>query len=118
MIRPFDIAIFLAGALTIVALGTNVYSGEAETLRVIQGHQQGEQFPLDQSREVRVAGPLGTTVIEIDHGRARVVSSPCRQKICIRSGWLKSAGDTTACVPNRVSATLLGRDARFDAVSF
>ena len=119
MIRPADVVILLAGVLLVALLGIDAWSGERATvLRVTQGTHTHEDFPLSVTRTLSLDGPLGTTRIEIRDGRARVVASPCTQKICIRSGWLANAGDASACVPNRVSLVLLGSDARFDAMSF
>ncbi|MGE5552493.1 MAG: NusG domain II-containing protein [Betaproteobacteria bacterium] len=39
-------------------------------------------------------------------GRARVIASPCRDKICIRFGWLAKLHDLSACIPNRVLVTV------------
>ncbi|MGI6131666.1 MAG: NusG domain II-containing protein [Bacillota bacterium] len=55
-----------------------------------------------EKRTIRVEGPLGITVVEVEGTRAHVVSSPCPDKICIRMGWLERAGDYAACLPNRV----------------
>lgn len=118
MIRAGDIAIALAGVALIIALGANVYSeSKLHTVHVAHANHV-EQFPAWQDRVVRVPGTLGETVIEIRDGRVRVVASPCAQKLCLRAGWLESAGDATACVPNKVSVALLGEDPRFDAINF
>lgn len=53
-------------------------------------------------RTVRVAGPLGETVVEIRNCSARVVDSPCREKVCVKMGWVRAPGDWVACVPNGV----------------
>ena len=56
---------------------------------------------------IEVPGPLGITVVELDGLRARVISSPCPDKICIKMGWLERPGDYAACLPNRVLAEVL-----------
>ncbi|HEX7047979.1 MAG TPA: NusG domain II-containing protein [Gammaproteobacteria bacterium] len=119
MIRPGDIVIALAGAAVIAVLALNIYSDAApHIVRVTQGDREAVDHPAWEDRKFSVAGPLGETVIEIHDGRARIVQSPCRKKICIRAGWLDAAGDVAACVPNRVSIALLGNDPRFDAINF
>lgn len=119
MIRPGDVVILLLGAVLIALLGVNAWSaGDATTLRVTQGERAHVDYSLAAPRIVEVAGPLGTTRIEIRDGRARVVASPCTRKICMRSGWLEASGEATACIPNRVSLVLLGGETRFDAMSF
>lgn len=114
-----DVVILLGGAWLVALAGFNAWSTEhATTLRVTQGGHEPRDFPLAATRVVEVTGPLGTTRIEIQDGRARITASPCSQKLCMRHGWLDSPNDATACLPNRVSLVLLGGDARFDATSF
>lgn len=57
---------------------------------------------LTQQKEFSVQGPLGSTVVQVRDGEARIVSSPCPDKICIRMGWLKSSGQSAVCVPNHI----------------
>ncbi len=71
---------------------------------VIYGPDAVARVPLADValRRVRVPGPLGETVVEIEGGVARIVESPCRAKVCMRMGIVSSPGDWVACVPNRV----------------
>jgi hypothetical protein len=75
-------------------------------------------LPLYPDQELHIQGALGESVIRIEQGRARFVASACTNKVCIQRGWIDAAGQTSACLPNRVSIQVLGRDARFDAVNF
>ena len=65
-------------------------------------------LPLDEDRTVSVEGPLGKTLIEIKERRVRVTDSPCRNKLCIRQGWVRSG--TIICLPNRVVITVGDHD--------
>ena len=67
-----------------------------------------QNVPLDADveRTIAVQGPLGVTRIEIRGSSARVVSSPCPDKICVRMGWLSRVGEYAACLPNRVVMTV------------
>lgn len=119
MIRPGDIFIALLGVAGILLLAFRAHDGgQAQTLEVLHANNSLQQYSLAHDRMLHVDGPLGETVIEVRDGRVRVVASPCTAKLCIRAGWLDSAGAATACVPNRVSIALLGRDPRFDAINF
>ncbi|MFO0753703.1 MAG: NusG domain II-containing protein [Thermodesulfovibrionales bacterium] len=73
--------------------------------------------PLSADRTVEVEGPLGRTVIEIRHGRARVTDSPCRNRICMHQGWIRSGA--VVCLPNRVMMRVTGAEAgrELDGVS-
>lgn len=113
-------AVIIAFAVVLVAvLGSRIYTNAVpRMLRITDSGHEHTDYPAWQARRITVRGPLGETVIEIDDGRARVLASPCTQKLCVRSGWLDAAGEATACVPNRVSIVLLGDDLRYDAMNF
>ncbi len=80
----------------------------------------GREFsvPLNEDRTLELRGPLGISVIEIRNGQVRFVASPCRGKQCIHAGWLKQGGEFAACLPNRISVAVRGRDRRFDSINF
>jgi len=48
--------------------------------------------------------------VEIRGGTVRVIDSPCPDKICIAAGAISRTGQFIACLPNRVSIALEGRD--------
>ena len=74
-------------------------------------------FPLKTDRIAQVQGPLGTTEIEIRKGRARIVRSPCKLKVCIKSGYIQYADRLSACLPNKVVVRIEGESQRgLDAV--
>jgi len=73
---------------------------------------------LRTNRMLHITGPLGESIIEINNGRTRFVSSPCTRQVCIHSGWLSNTGGFSACLPNRISLTLVGQHPRFDAINF
>ena len=41
---------------------------------------------------------------------AAFISSDCPDKICVNTGWLKYAGQSAACMPNRVSIHIAGNN--------
>ena len=75
------------------------------------------RFPLDQDQKTHVKGPLGLTEIEVKNGRARIIRSPCKNKVCIKSGYIRYADRLAACIPNRVVVRIVGKSHRgVDAV--
>lgn len=79
----------------------------------------GGRHALDRDRDIVVEGRLGPSLLRVQDGRVRFVSSPCRNKVCVHSGWLSHGGDAAACLPNRVSISLSGdAGSGLDAVSF
>lgn len=90
----------------------------AAGVRVARAGETLAHYPLHVDRRFSVNGPLGETVLEIRDGAIRFVSSPCRHKICVRSGWHRRAGGVAACVPNRLSVVLDGGDDELDAMNY
>ena len=75
------------------------------------------RLPLNQDQITHVKGPLGLTEIEVKKGRARIARSPCKSKVCIKSGYIRYADRLAACIPNRVVVRIVGKSHRgVDAV--
>jgi hypothetical protein len=84
---------------------------------VVCGGETAIRIPLDRDQPaVRVRGPLGETVVEVRDGAARVVESPCRDKVCVKMGVVRDPGDWAACLPNRV-VVRVDAPAAIDAVT-
>jgi len=119
-LKVLDLAA-LAAALAVIALASaRAYTGRpgAELLH-LRGPGGEWVYPLGTDRTVTVSGPLGDTVVEVRDGQARVLSSPCAEKLCVRSGAIARPGQWIACLPNRVFLDVRGRSRRSaDAVSF
>ncbi|MBI2382646.1 MAG: NusG domain II-containing protein [Gammaproteobacteria bacterium] len=91
----------------------------AAAVELRSGREVVARYPLDRDRRVDVQGRLGVSVLDIRDGRVRFIASPCRNKVCIHAGWLRHSGEAAACLPNRVSVSLIGGvEAEFDAVAF
>ncbi len=108
-LRPLDFVITIAAIAAIVVSSLSVYSAKSGPLRVVVTGRDGEWiYPLDANREIDVAGPLGTTKVEIQGKVARVEDSPCANKTCIAMGGIASAGQWVACLPNKVLVRIEG----------
>ncbi len=120
-IRPLsgDYLILVLALLFILWLFSHYWTWQSATrLQIYQGGHLFATLTLDQQREVSIHGPLGLTLIEIDHGRARVHASPCSNQYCVHQGWLAHAGQAAFCVPNRVSVRLMGDSPSFDSLNY
>ena len=52
---------------------------------------------------------------------ARFERADCPDGLCVKRGWLKTPGDTAACLPNRVVVALISEsadDGKVDAVAY
>jgi len=57
-------------------------------------------------------------VVEIDGLRTRVVSSPCRDKLCVNAGWLERPGEIAVCLPQRVVVEIRGVREGVDSIAY
>lgn len=116
-----------AGDLLVLgcALGVCVLSaltlwqgGRPDKAIIRAGGRVFAEVDLKAPRVVEVPGPIGTTRIEVQPGRARVASDPGPRQYCVRQGWLSSAGAVAICAPNEVSLSLSGRTADYDSLNY
>lgn len=73
--------------------------------------QDGEirfSAPLAESGRARIDGPLGTTVVDIADGGARVTEASCPHRLCMGMGTVARRGEVIACLPNRVLVRVVG----------
>ena len=91
---------------------------DAGYLQIQAGNNAPITEELSPDRTLHIHGPLGDSVIAVNNGRARFISSPCKGQVCVQTGWLQASGDLAACLPNRISLTLLGQHPLFDAINF
>jgi hypothetical protein len=56
-------------------------------------------------------------VVAVRQGRVRVLSSSCKQQLCVRKGWVGRAHDPIICIPNRITIEVTGTDSDYDVIS-
>ncbi len=124
-LKFLDYLIILFAISLIAVSSLYVYGDESGNLYVhIKSVSREWLLPLGkEKRIVNVKGPLGITEVEIDRTSVRIIKSPCRNKICIRSGSISKPGQWIACLPNRVIVSIGGKESRgtkgyVDAVNF
>jgi len=96
----------------------NSFGRPGEVVVSLNGRIFG-RYSLQGKSTLRLEGEQGESEIEIRDGRARMVSSPCLQKTCVKNGWISKPGDCIVCAPNRVVIKIAGeRDKQSpDAIS-
>lgn len=69
-------------------------------------HSSGSlHVPTTKDTVLEISGPLGKTIIKIENRSARVLASPCPEKVCIRMGQVRQGSEIVVCAPNRVLIT-------------
>ncbi|MCE1240919.1 MAG: NusG domain II-containing protein [Azonexaceae bacterium] len=119
LIRPGDWLVLLLGA-AVVGLSVPMFwqGGLADRAIVRQEGRVFAEVDLKAKKQLAVPGPLGTTLIAVEPGRARVVSDPGPRQYCVKQGWLMRPGEIAICAPNRVSLQIAGRTKVYDSLSY
>jgi len=108
-------ALLILNGWLFASWGTGFSKGDWVVVTVNQ--KETIRLSLDQDQTTHVKGPLGLTEIEVKKRRARIVRSPCKNKVCIKSGYIRYADRLVACIPNRVVVRIVGKSHRgVDAV--
>ena len=87
---------------------------ESSTVKIEVDGKPVYLLPLDKDRTVSVEGPEGRTAVEIRGRKVRINESPCRNKLCIKQGWIRSGA--IICLPNRIVVTVGDRDGKHEIV--
>ncbi len=119
LIKPGDWLVIVLGVLLVgVSFPLFWQGGLADRAIVRQNGQVFAELDLRSKRQLEVPGPLGSTLIAIEPGRARVVADPGPRQYCVRQGWLMRPGEIAICAPNRVSLQITGRTKVYDSISY
>ncbi|MDP3420629.1 MAG: NusG domain II-containing protein [Thiobacillus sp.] len=119
MLRTGDVGVLLIGAGFVIGLTVVAWGGPRGDTAVIRAAGQiVETTALTHARTLSVKGPLGTTEIEIEPGRARVAVDPSPRQLCVKQGWLTQSGQAALCLPNQVSLEIRGRTAAYDTLGY
>lgn len=70
---------------------------------------QGGLAEIEAPIRLEVTGESGKAVyIQLDQSGAAIVESSCPDQTCVHTGKITRAGETTICLPERVSVTIKG----------
>ena len=110
LLKPLDVLITILVGAAIAAISVKAYDVDERPVAVSVKSQSGlSMYPLSENRRLEIPGPLGITVVAITDKQVRVLSSPCRDKLCMNKGILQKNGDWTACMPNLIYVGIKGR---------
>jgi hypothetical protein len=104
-----------AGALVAASYPLLWHGGAADRAIVKRDGEVVTELALNVARKYAVTGAIGTTMIEVQPGRARVLSDPGPRQYCVQQGWLTRANAVAICAPNHVTLQLAGRRGNNDA---
>jgi hypothetical protein len=104
------LAVFCAAAW----LALRGSAGKEQKILIVQKEQKVVQridlSKVTSERKLPLAVDDGQLVLQYDQEGARVLSSPCPDKVCIHQGKITRGGQTIACVPEKILITLTTND--------
>lgn len=119
LMRPGDwLTLLLGVGLCALAVAHVASAGAPEKAVVRAGGRIVAELPLTRAQTLEVPGPLGSTRIEVEPGRARVAADPGPRQYCVRQGWLTRANSVAICAPNEVSLSLAGGRRDYDSLGY
>jgi hypothetical protein len=102
-LRFSDFVVLLLTVTITVFCTVRIYGKNQSALQfVIQGRKGNWVYPVNQTIQIDIPGPLGNTTIVLDNGKAQVVSSPCVNQTCVSCPPIQHRGQWIACLPNAV----------------
>lgn len=110
LLQPGDWLLLVCSAALVAASYPLLWRGGAADRAIVK--RDGRvvtELALNTPRRYEVEGAIGTTVIEVQPGRARVLSDPGPRQYCVQQGWLTRANAVAICAPNHVTLQLGGR---------
>ena len=51
---------------------------------------------------------------EVNNGKIRLIKASCPDKICEKTGYIGSSGQSIICVPNKITVSVVGSDESVD----
>ena len=82
--KPLIVFLILCNARLFYYFVTGFNNGDWVAIEV--DYKRVARFPLTADHFAHIQGLLVTTEVEIKNGRARIVLSLCKLKVCIKSG--------------------------------
>lgn len=106
-------AVVVGAVFAIPLISSGAQGGQARFAVVEVNGTESMRIALGKDQDHRtfeVEGFAGTTTIEVENGKVRMLESACPDKLCIGMGWAEETGDSIVCIPNRVVIKLVGSE--------
>ena len=111
VVRVGDIVVFIvlgASALFMIWAGAAGTPKALADVEIAVSGQVVHSTPLGQNFRFEAHGPLGKTVVVCQDGYVWVEDSCCPNKLCVKTGKVRTPGQVIVCVPNEVVVRIVG----------
>ncbi|MDE7398742.1 MAG: NusG domain II-containing protein [Oscillospiraceae bacterium] len=115
MIKPFEaviIGIILFGSIAAIFIMNR--SGSGSRTAVIRCGDVRHELALNEDGLFRFDGI--DAEFEIKNGKIRLTEASCPDKICEKTGYIGSSGQSIICVPNKITVAVVDSDESIDVM--
>ncbi len=107
--------LLIVTALAVIALGIYFLNGNKAEEKCVIIKSDGnivKKLPLTPKTNMKllIKSKEGHLTMEIKNGKVRVITSTCKEKLCVKEGWIDKVGESIICLPNRISITITGNN--------
>lgn len=109
LIKPLEaviIGLIVLGSLAVIILMNN--SRGSKTAVITCGEVKSE-LSLEKDGVFTPEGP-GLAEFEVKDGKIRIVNATCPDKLCEKTGFIGSPGQSIICVPNKITVFIGGEN--------
>ena len=113
-------AVILIVALSGLFLSGRLFAGQAarEVVIELDGREYARYSLGKEKKWIEVRSEYGYNKIEIGENYVRVAEADCPDKLDVRAGEIRSAGQMIVCLPNRLVVRLVGPAKGVDIVTY
>lgn len=118
-IKPFEaviIGIILFGSIAAIFImnrsGSDPSRAGSSRTAVIRYGDVRRELALDKDGVFRFDGI--DAEFEVKNGKIRLTKASCPDKICEKTGYIGSSGQSIICVPNKITVAVVGSDESID----
>ena len=79
-----------------------IYAHQPSTVAVYKDNSLYAEYPLCEDREITLRGHEGPMKIQVQGCRVSIISSTCKEQICVKSGHISASFQQLICAPNHV----------------
>lgn len=114
--------LLLLSLVSLVALYSSfsLFPGSTKTVQAVISVQgtvvRSISLPVEARTTFTIPGRVGSSIVEVEGGRVRMVEAPCPGRVCINQGWIQHAGESIVCIPGEIVIRIEGA-APLDAVT-
>ncbi|MFH1415661.1 MAG: NusG domain II-containing protein [Elusimicrobiota bacterium] len=110
------IAAVLAVAIVFPFVAGSVHSEPARVL-IYHNEELVESLEYGKPGKIEIDLETGPFIVIVEKEGVKVLESPCRHKICVRTHPITRAGECIVCAPNGMLVKIEGTDNRYHAIS-